>query len=347
MKIKFFGILALVSTLILSSCGESETVAPVKIKLPLVKIDTVKNKYFKHEIRIQGSVETEKDVLLGAEMSGLITAVNIKEGQAVRAGQVIAVIDAAILASNYEELKTQLTYAEYILEKQQQLNDRGVGSEFDLKTAKNQVESLKASMSSLNTQRGKANIKAPFSGIIDAVYAKTGQMTGPQSPIARLVNNSSVDIVATLSERHLPNVHVGTPITVRLPNYSDTVIQLKITNVGNYIEPTNRTFRIMSEVKNNKLLLPNMLTEVSITDYEVVNGIVVPTLSVSKDQNNNDFVYILKETKKGLMATKVIVNIIKQYNGETLVEGVSIKEGQQIIVEGARGILENDIVRIK
>ena len=52
-------------------------------------------------------------------------------------------------------------------------------------------------------------------------------------------------------------------------------------------------------------------------------------------------------TKKGLMATKVIVNIIEQYNGETLVEGGSIKEGQQIIVEGARGILENDIVRIK
>ncbi len=347
MKIKFFGILVLVSALIVSSCGESETAAPVKIKLPLVKIDTVKNKYFKHEIRIQGTVETEKDVLLGAEMSGLITSVNIKEGQAVRAGQVIAVIDAAILASNYEELKTQLTYAEYILEKQQQLNDRGVGSEFDLKTAKNQVESLKASMSSLNTQRGKANIKAPFSGIIDAVYAKTGQMTGPQSPIARLVNNSSVDIVATLSERHLPNVNVGTPITVRLPNYSDTVLQLKITNVGNYIEPTNRTFRIMSELKNNKLLLPNMLTEVSITDYEVANGIVVPTLSISKDQDNNDFVYIIKETKKGLMATKVIVNIIEQYNGKTLVEGGSIKEGQQIIVEGARGILENDIVRIK
>ena len=347
MNNKIFGVIALFTVFLVNSCAESEAPVEEKVQLPLVKTYTVKKQSFKHEIRIQGSVETDKDVLLGAEMSGLITSVNIKEGQSVRAGQVVAVIDASILASNYEEIKTQLEYAQYMLDKQQELHKRGVGSEFDLETSKNQVESLKASMNSLNTQRGKASIKAPFSGIIDAVYAKTGQMTGPQSPIARLVNNANVDIVATLSERHLPNVKEGTPIAVRLPNYSDTVIHLKITNVGNYIEPTNRTFRIMSELKNNKLLLPNMLTELSITDFETENGMVVPSISVSKDQNNNDYVYVAQKTEKGLKAVKVIVQVVSEYNGETLIEDGVIKEGQQVIVEGARGILENDIVRIK
>lgn len=350
MKLKFIAILAFLPlTLTISSCSSETEVPEDKANsLPLVKLRKVEQKRFTHEIRIQGSVETDKDVLLGAEMGGLITAVNVKEGQKVSAGQVIAIVDASILASNLEEMKTQLEYAEYMLSKQKELNKRGVGSEFELETAKNQVASLKASMNSLNTQRGKAVIKAPFSGVIDAVYAKVGQMAGPQSPIVRLVNNSNVDIVATLSERHLPNVKVGTDIAVRLPNYSDTVFNLKITNVGNYIEETNRTFRIMSSVKNNTLLLPNMLTEISVTDLEVENGLVVPAISISKDQNNNDYIYIAQKTSKGeLKAVKINIEVVDKFNGEALIISDKIKVGQEVIVEGARGIAENDIVRTK
>ena len=348
MKRQIIGILAFLPlSIIIASCGSEEIIDEVKIDFPLVKLGKIERKDFKHEIRVQGSVETDKDVLLGAEMGGLITEVNVKEGQNVSAGQVIAIVDASILASNYEEMKTQLEYAEYIYEKQKELNKRGVGSEFDLETAKNQVASLKASMNSLNTQRGKAIIKAPFSGVIDAVYAKIGQMAGPQAPIVRLVNNSNVDIVATLSEKHLPNVRVGTPIEVRLPNYSDTVFQLTITNVGNYIEETNRTFRIMSSIKNNTLLLPNMLTEISVTDMDVKNGLIVPTISIAKDQDNNDYIYVTKKTDKGLKAVKVNINVINKYNGQALIESDEISAGQNVIVEGARGIAENDIVRTK
>lgn len=349
MKRQIIGLLAFLPlSIIIASCTSEEEVADKnKIDLPLVKLSKIEQKDFKHEIRVQGSVETDKDVLLGAEMGGLITEVNVKEGQKVSAGQVIAIVDASILASNYEEMKTQLEYAEYIYEKQKELNKRGVGSEFDLESAKNQVASLKASMNSLNTQRGKAIIKAPFSGVIDAVYAKIGQMAGPQAPIVRLVNNNNVDIVATLSERHLPNVKEGTPIEVRLPNYSDTVFHLTITNVGNYIEETNRTFRIMSSIKNNTLLLPNMLTEISVTDMEVKNGLVVPTISIAKDQDNNDYIYVTKKTDNGLKAVKVNINVISKYQGNALIESENISVGQNVIVEGARGIAENDIVRTK
>ena len=334
-------------SLLIFSCGGPVEEKEQETFLPLVKTEKVEIKRFVHEIRVQGSVETDKDILLGAEMGGMITSVNVKEGQNVSTGQTIAVVDASILASNYQEMKTQLEYAEYMLKKQEELNKRGVGSEFDLETAKNQVESLKASMNSLNTQRGKAVIKAPFSGVIDAVYAKQGQMASPQSPIVRLVNNKNVDIVATLSEKHLPNVKVGTPIKVKLPNYSDTVFTLKITNVGNYIEPTNRTFRIMSSIKNNTLLLPNMLTEISVTDMDVPQGLVIPSMSISKDQDNNDFVYILKKTSKGLIAEKVNIEVIDKYNGSALVKSDKLKPGQDVVVEGARGITENEIVRTK
>lgn len=360
MKTKIIGILLLsMSTLMIQSCGggaeKKEEVAQDKVALrPLVNIQPVENKSFHHEIRVQGNVETDQDITLTAEMGGLINSVNIKEGQTVRKGQVIAQVDASVLSSNYQELETQLKYAEYMLSKQEELQKRGVGSEFDLETAKNQVNSLKANMNSLNTQRGKAIIRAPFTGVIDEVFAKNGQMAGPSMPIVRLVNNSTIDIVSTVSEKHFSKIKVGTPVRVTFPNYSDTVINLNVTNVGNYIEPTNRTFRIMSTIKNNKYFLPNMLAEVSVTDMAVENGLVIPSVSILKDQESNDFVFIAKpytgeEGGKNLyQVTKKIIKVIEKYDGDALVDQDSgLKKGEFVVVEGAKGISSGNIVRIK
>ena len=319
-----------------------------KEQLPLVNIEEVMEKSFVHEIRVQGNVETDKDILLNAEMGGIITSINVKEGQTVQAGQSIATIDASLLSSNLDELQTQLEYAEYVLDKQKELQKRGVGSGFELETAENQVASLKSRMKSLNVQRGKATIKAPFTGVIDNIFARAGEMAGPQSPIVRLVNNNTIDITASISEKHLANIKVGTPIKVSFPNFRDTVIHLKITHVGNYIDPTNRTFRVMATLKNNKTLLPNMLAEVSITDLKIEKGLVIPSKSIMKDQNNNDFVYIAKETEKGFEVSKVNIQVIETFEGEALVKpSKDIKPGQKVVVEGAKGITENDIVAIK
>lgn len=339
--------------LLIQACGGNtdEPTEEVILK-PLVKLEQAQKTRFVHKIRVQGNVETDQDITLSSEMGGLITAINVKEGQKVTKGQVIAQVDASVLSSNLAELNTQLEYAKYMLKKQQELNDRGVGSEFELESAKSQVEAIKASMNSLSTQRGKADIRAPFHGVIDQVFAKQGQMAGPASPIVRLVNNNKVDIVASISEKHFAKVHVGTEIEVHFPNYSDTVVKLKIENVGNYIEPTNRTFRIKSTINKNDYFLPNMLAEVSITDIDIDNGLVIPSASILKDQDNNDYVYTVEpykgsKEKDMYLAKKVIIHVVERYDGRALIKENAIKEGTSIVVEGARGIANNDIVRIK
>ncbi|MCH2231310.1 MAG: efflux RND transporter periplasmic adaptor subunit [Crocinitomicaceae bacterium] len=350
MKRKLVGLFALSMALVsLNSCSVESTETELKEEKlnPLVTLHKAELKDFTHEIRVQGNVETDKDIIINAEMGGLITSIQVKEGQNVISGQTIATIDASILSSNAEELKTQLEYAEYMLDKQEELQKRGVGSEFDYETAQNQVNSLKTKMNSLNVQKGKAVIKAPYTGIVDNVFARNGQMAGPTSPIIRLVNNNTVDIVASISEKHISNIKVGTPIRVSFPNYNDTSINLNISNVGNYIEPTNRTFRIMSTINNNKLLLPNMLAEVSITDLEVKDGLVIPSKSLLKDQNNIDFVYTASKKGSEFVVSKTNVEVIEKFNGDALIKKGNIEPETMIVVNGAKGITEGDIVRTK
>ena len=346
--IKLTYIVILAASFSACSSEEKKTVAETSF-LPLVEIETADVKAFKHTINAQGNVETDQDILLTAEMGGLITKVNVKSGDRVAAGQTLVVLDAALINSGAQEIETQLEYAEYMLKKQEELKSKGIGSEFDYETARNAVKSLRAKLNSLNTQRGKSAIKAPFSGIIDVVYAKQGQMAGPQSPLLRLVNNSNVEITASISEKHLSKIKVGTLIEVSFPNFNNTILNLKVNTVGNFIEPTNRTFRIAAKVSGNKELLPNMLAELRITDFTVENGLVIPAKSILKSQDNSDYVWVALPSSKGnFKVQKIAVELIENQDGEALIkDNAAIKKGTKIIVEGARGITEKDQVRIK
>ena len=338
--------------LIIFSCSEEvkENEEGKKENLiPLVVATEAQNKSFAHKIKVQGNVATNKDILLNSEMSGLITQMHVTSGNTVKKGQLILSMDESIINANISELKSQLEYANYMLDKQVDLFEKELGTELDKKTAENQVNSLEAKLKTLEVQKSKMNVIAPFSGIVDEVYAKTGQLVAPQMPILRLVNNTQVEIIASVSEKHFKNIKKGTELNVSFPNYDLESMNLKVKSVGNFIEPTNRTFTIRTEVNNNTSLMPNMLVEVEITDLKIDSGLVIPSKSILKNQNNNDYVWILKKSKKETYTVEqIFINTITSYNGEALIEeNKSINAGTLIIESGARGITKKDIVRIK
>ena len=317
--------------------------------LPLVSLAKLSEKKFIHKIKVQGNIETDQDAVLNAEFGGLVSKIHVEEGDRVQAGQTLVSLDAEMMSASIKELQTQLDYAKYLLEKQEALKERGVGSEFDLKGAQNQVNSLKSKLASLELQRSKATITAPFSGVIDQIFAKEGQMASPQSMVLRIVNTTEMIVSADISEKHMKNIKVGSMIEVSFPNYKDTTLSLKVASVSKYINPTNRTFRITAKLNNNNVFVPNMLAEINLTDTDVEQALVIPSISILKDYNNNDYVFIASKLKNNEYALKkVFVNELEKYNGESMVEFKDkVNIGSQVVVDGIKGITEADIVRIK
>lgn len=347
-KLVSFLALFLAGIFILTAC-KSESETKEEVYLPLVKVWKAERKTFEHKIQVQGNVETDQDVVFNAEMGGTITRVHVQEGQMVSAGQVLVSLDASILSSNANEIKTQLSYAEYMLSKQEELKNRGLGTEFDYEAAKSQVNALKSRMNSLNTQRGKSSIVASFSGVVNRVYAREGQVVGPQNPLVRVVDNGEVSITADISEKHYSSIKVGTQLEVSFPNYNDTVLFIPVNTVSQFIEPVNRTFRILSKLNNNRAFLPNMLAEIAITDMRVENALVISSKGIIKDQNNQDFIYVaVKKTNDTYSIRKVMVQVISKYKQEAYVKVLSgaLAPGDLVITDGSKGITEKDIVRI-
>ena len=94
---------------------------------------TAEKKSFEHCFEIQGQVISKKNILLLPEIGGIVESINVVEGQLVQKNQLIATYSSELLISNMEELEEQLELAKYILNKQTNLFEQGLGTELQLK----------------------------------------------------------------------------------------------------------------------------------------------------------------------------------------------------------------------
>jgi RND family efflux transporter MFP subunit len=224
-----------------------------------------------------------------------------------------------------------------------------LGSEFQLQQAKSNLDNLKSRLSGLKTQKGKFVITAPFDGVVDQVYAKVGAMAGPQAPVLRLVDNREIKVLADVSERLYGRLRVGMPIDVQIPSLGDSTIAMTITQIGNYIHPSNRTFRVQATLKNNKILLPNMLARMTISDYTNPNALIIPSEAVLRDRNNLTYVYVAIKENGALVAKRQEVEVVETFNGlsEIKLENGGLEAGMRVVVKGAKGLSDNDLIRTK
>lgn len=316
--------------------------------VPLVSAQKVEIKDFVHQVEVPGTVETDQHALINAESSGVIQQIHIREGDRVSKGQTLITIDSEILSSTMDELKTSLELAEYMFDKQQELKDKGVGVEIEYEQAKNQKLALEQKIKTLSSQKGKTIVRAPFSGVVDDIMVNQGEMAAPQIPLLRIVNNNSVTVNATLSENLLAKVNVGTAVEMTFPSLDDTTIISAITTKGNYIDPTNRTFRIQIEIKNNKILLPNQFAEVKVTDFSRKEAIVINSESILQDTRNNNYVYrLISSDEPGIYGVeKIFITVIKKFEGQACIQG-DLNGGDLLVVKGAKGITDTDLVTIQ
>jgi RND family efflux transporter MFP subunit len=331
--------------------GDKDTVSQEVVLL--VTSSEVVKKDFQHKIELQGNVETDQNILINAESSGIIRKIHVKEGQKVSKGQTLITIDAEILQNTIEEVETSLEMATYMYDKQKSLSDQGLGTEIQLEQAKNQKKSLESKLKTLRSQRGKTIVRAPFSGSIDEIFTQLGEMASPQAPLIRLVNTSNIKITANVSENHLGNISLGTAVDVLFPNLNDTTIRTKISYMGNYIDPVNRTFRIHVELNDNSIFLPNQIAKIKLTDVNLDSSLVVNSQSILQDTDNNNYVYKMMSTnaKDGqYKIEKIYVNVIKSYKGESAItteKANQLTNKSMLVLNGGKGVTDGDIVKVQ
>ena len=313
---------------------------------PIVTTAQVERTDFKHFVEIQAAVEADDYVDATSEVAGRITKLTVEEGDNVRRGQLIAQLDLEQLKKQMAELEKSLELANTVYERQKRLWDQNIGSEIQYLEAKNNKERLEKSIETLEYQMSKAKVYAPASGVVETVFLQTGELASPGMPIIQILNPRKLKAVADVPENYLRAVKEGETVTVEFPAL-DQEQQARITLIGRTIDPANRTFKVEAALsKTSSLVKPNLLAVMYIKDEQIDDVVTIPLEMVQQEVGGKDYVYVIGEGEDGPLARKVYVKTGESYEGNIVIKE-GLEGGETLIMEGARGLAENEPVKVK
>ena len=351
-------------TLIQKKKGEIKTqINDLKVELNkldnvLEKMDTDKNLFlvsaiklkprnFSHYLNFQGSLDTDKNVVIYPELPGLLKNIYVKQGDKVKKGQLIAKISDNGLTDQLEQLKLQRDLAKTTFERQQKLWNQKIGSEIQYLQAKTNFKSLEKKISQMKDQEGKTRILAPFDGTIDDVIADVGSNLAPGlTPILRIINIEKMKVIAEIPEIHIPYIKKNKNVKIYVP-ILDKQILGNISSVGNFINPNNRSFSIEIKLFNeSNELKPNMTVSLEINDYQNENAILIPSKDILEDEEGNFYVYkLVSDSNDSYKSNKIMILKGKSYNNMTEIK-TGLKEDDLIINDGLRQVEDGQIVKV-
>ena len=318
-------------------------------KVPLITTFKAKEEVFTHYLELQGNVETKQNLLIYPEMPGILEEVFVKEGQSVKKGAILAKINDGGMSQQLSQLETQVELAKTVYERQKRLWDQKIGSEMQYLQSKTNYFSKQKLIEQLKSQIEKASIIAPFDGVIDAVFKEEGTVIAPGqgAEIFRIINLNNMYISTEVPERYIVSVTKNKNVKVEFPVLGET-LESSVRQVGSFINPTNRSFKIEVPVTNNSgNIKPNLTAKLQINDYTNTKAILIPQSIISENAQGEQFIYVIinKDANNEAVAKKIIIKTGKT-QGDIIEVIANLEPGTEIIKEGARSVNNGQTVKV-
>ena len=317
-------------------------------RLTLVSKYEIQQTIFNTYIEAQANLKTRKNILILPEFQGTLEKVFVSEGQKVKKGQLLAEINDSGLNEQYEQMVIQAEFAKENFERTQRLWDNNIGSEMQYLKSKTDYEASKKMVDQMKDRLSKTKIYAPFDGEIDEIISNVGSNLIPGvSQILRLVNLDIIYAESFVSEKYISFIGEGTEAIVQIPllnmDYRSSVNQ-----TGNFINPSNRTFRIEVPVENfDNRIKQNLDAKIKINIYKKDDAIVIPLRIVREDALGKNFVYVMSEdNKEGVYLTsKQFITLgNKSEDKVEVTEGLNL--GDIVVLEGAYSVEDSQRVKL-
>lgn len=305
-------------------------------KVMNVKISPLEKAPFQHFIQVQGTIESDNNIMVAPQASGIVKKIHVSAGNRVTQGQLLAELDGTILESSIAEVENGLALAKTIFERQQRLWDKKIGSEIEYLQAKNGKEGLEKRLATLQEQYKLTKIFSPLDGTVDVVLIKEGEMAGAGMGAVHVVQLSNLKIIVDLSEIYISRVKQRDKVHVTIP-VTGREFDLTVEAVSQVIDPDDRTFQI--EIKfptTEHNIKPNMLAVLAINDYTNPEALTVP-VSLVQETGNEKFIFIASEVSGDWIAEKRTVTIGERYAGQVEIL-TGVEQGEHVVTLGYQNL---------
>ena len=345
----------------MASCG-GEAPADVKPLRPVVY----------HEVGFQGgaiirtfsgTAETDKIVNLSFRSSGIVTRFDIRVGQRVRKGELLAQLDNVPARLSYEQsilslnsAASQMNTAKLNFERVRSLYEKGTASLSDFENAKNSFRTAEASYESAQRsveiqkeQLSYAFIYSPENGTIASVSAEVDENINAGQHVAVLNAGSDMEISLGLPESVINGVRTGMNVQIAFASIPDQRFAGSVSEISPSVDPNAATYPVRITVLDPSAAIRSGMTANVTFDFsdaaQMENTLVVPAKAVGEDETGR-FVFLIDEDSGRTVVKKQAVQV-----GELTAEGFVIRNGldagQKIATAGLQTLLDGQEVRLQ
>jgi membrane fusion protein (multidrug efflux system) len=318
-------------------------------KLPLVSTFKTNKQAFKHYLELQGNVQTKQNVLIYPEFAGVLEKVLVAKGEKVQKGQVLALINNGGMTEQLAQLEAKAALSKTTFERQERLWAQKIGSEIQYLQAETAYQADQNAVKHLKSQLAKTNITAPFDGTIDDVIKEEGTVVAPgmNSEVFRIVNLSKMYIETEVPENFIASIRKGKSASVYFPILGKKVTTT-VKQVGNFINPSNRSFKIEIDLPNTTgIFKPNLTARVQLNDYTNPNAVLIPQSIISENANGEQYIYTVQQKNKNNEAqAKRTIIVTGKTQGNVIEVLTGLEDGTEIIQEGARSVTDGQTVKV-
>ena len=259
-----------------------------------VKAGQVKVQQVTYTIQAVGSLEAEDMIQVTAEVDGVLTQVNFREGDRVTKDTVIALIDpdrykleADRAEANYRRALADGAQAAATLARREALARENLVSAEDLNQTRTSNERSAADLAAAKAARdiaaqnlSRASVKPRHGGIIDKRLVDTGAFVRTGTSIAALVDLARLRLRFRVSETESLHAKKGQQPKFRVAAAGDRDFTATIYHVGAVADPTSRQVEVLAWVQNPGELKPGFFAEVTLPRESKKDAIVVPETAI-------------------------------------------------------------------
>lgn len=324
-----------------------DTSSKVGQKAKLVALSEVAHSPFTHYIDLQGNVEAENMSWISPRgQGGVVRAVNVRQGDVVRKGQLLLKLDDAVQRNSVANAQIALDHAKDLYQRRKNLWDQKIGTEVDLINAKNAVDQAETQLKLAQDQLDFTNVYADIDGTVDNLIVKVGESFSPGMQVLHLVNTSLLKTVVQVPELYQERVNVGTPVKISFPGLDNKEISGIVRTTGKTINPDSRTFTVEIKLPNDRSIRSNQVAVVRIQDYAIPKTLAIPVNTLQTDEKGKYVMVASKDKENNLLAHKRAITIGQSYRDKVEVTG-GLQEGDQLITDGFQGLYEGQLITIQ
>lgn len=295
------------------------------------------------------SIKGVQDVEIRPKASGFLVQINVKEGQAVSAGQTLFVIDNETYQAQVRQAQAavntaqqQVNTAKLTYDNAQQLHQNKVIGDYELQTSKNTFESAKAQLAQANAALASAKealsfcyVKSPASGVVGTLPFKKGALVSGSNVLTTVSNISSMDIYFSVTEKEgmlLSQHGLGSLPAVKLQLADGSIYghEGKVARMSGVIDQSTGSVQLIATFPNPERQLKSGATGKLIIPRQNTTAIVIPQSCVSEVQNKK-FVYMLADGNKVKYSE---IKVDPQDDGNSYIVTEGLKPGDKYVTNG-------------